>query len=288
MENVLCPRRDSVNVTTSGSDADIRKLMSRGSIFRRLLESPQNRCELNKRVEDSRTTVYRALNELQSCGLVTQSGRKFHPTPYGETLFCALNEFRQSTEKLRQSKSLLQSFSESTPIAHQLVANGVIVESSCLNPRAPLNRLCDFIDNSTSIKAAVKVLYPEDLEAYNRNLDDELSRCTLIMPNQVAAQVRSEYGNRFSESGQISGSDVFTTEKDVVFSLLIAEKPERRVCIAVYDDRANLQEIVLNDSPDVHEWTINKFDEIKHHNLTQPINKLASGTGVAGTTHNQA
>lgn len=264
-------------------DDHISELIHRSSLFQCLLDNPQNRAQLTDQVDASRTTVYRALEELQSYGLVAFSANKFRPTPYGELLFYALNELRQHAEIIQQSESFLQALPEDIPVAYQLVATGKVVESSFVNPRAPLSSLCDFIDEASTIKAAAKVIYPEDAETYYRNIMSDSMDCTLISQNKIMDQMRSVSEEELEKVIQSTESRFLTTEKDIPFSLIISEDPEQRVCVAIYDDRGNLQGVILNESDMVYDWAVNKFNSIKRHDTTGQVSKWRPGNGSVDT-----
>jgi predicted transcriptional regulator len=184
-------------------DDHIRKLIHRSSLFQCLLDTPQNRAQLANQVDASRTTVYRALEELQSYGLVAFSDREFRPTPYGELLFQSLNNLRRYGEKFHKYENLLQTLPEETPVAYQLVSTGKVVESSSVNPRVPLRCLCGFINEASTIKAAAKVVYPEDAETYYRNIMSDSTDCTLILQNKLVSKIYSIYDEKFKKSSKV-------------------------------------------------------------------------------------
>lgn len=252
-------------------DEHIGTLIQRSSLFRCLVEEPQRRSLLVTQVDASRSTVYRALEKLQSQGLVASSGSGYHPTPYGKLLFHALEELRQYAGTIHGSDPFLRALPEEIPVAYELVAAGELVESSRAEPRAPLTSLCEFIDEATRLKAAANVVYPENAEAYYRNVTDGSTECTLILPDDLARQIHTEYRDEFQTVIQSPTATLLTTSEPLPFTLLISEAPDRRVCVALHDECGTVQAVVLNGSTAVYEWAIGVFRAFERHDTTGAV-----------------
>jgi len=134
---------------SSGTD-EIRVLAKRESIIQSLSDQPKSKGELDTALECSRSTITRALTELEEYDLVRKTRRGYSLTIAGRTAVTLYNRKRSILDSVSTCSSLLNTLSkpDNSKLEPLLLYDAETVVASRESPKAPVEEIRNRISGS--------------------------------------------------------------------------------------------------------------------------------------------
>jgi predicted transcriptional regulator len=150
------------------SAADVvETLFGRRDVMEQLVERPMDKSELIDATGSSRSTVTRALKDLQTVDLVEQANGEYVPTPYGEFIYSQFVSFADVVELGDEIQTLLPHLSLEDltfDLAH--LSDAEITFSSRVKPAAPLERVGELKQGAARSRTLASGKNPVGLESH--------------------------------------------------------------------------------------------------------------------------
>lgn len=234
----------------------------RGPVLRAVDTEGVPKRDLVDELSISRSTVDRAVRELEAIGFVerTDDGGYRRTLP-GRLALTEYDQFARRIEGLGDSVDVLSLLPSDAPCAACVLEDATVVVAERHSPLAPVERLGDLVDRATHVDAIAPAVLPQQVEIYHRNFVDGDLTTRLVLTNDVVDRLVSSYGTELTESLETGQLEIRRCERSIPYSLVAAETdagPE--MGFLVYAD-SGVQGFVGNDSPEAVEWARKLVDD---------------------------
>ncbi|WP_049921945.1 helix-turn-helix transcriptional regulator [Halopiger djelfimassiliensis] len=233
----------------------IRTVSRRQPLLEALEDGPRHKRDLVERLDCSRSTVDRAIRELEWLAFVQRRDDGYRLTAAGRV---ALSEYRRSAgalDSIDEVSDLLADLPRDAPMSTALLEGARTTEPKPHAPFKPLERLVDGIDAADRIRGffAAERLPRIRLRLYERTVEGTLD-VEAVFTEALAAFLREEYPEQVREFITEGEFDMYVVDS-VPYELAIVEtETGAHVFVFVLNDRAEIEGVIKNDSQAALEW----------------------------------
>lgn len=242
--------------------ADFRKCLRNRSHFLRRLREPHEKCELARDFRESRSTIDRAVRELERAGFVERIDDGYRTTLAGEL---ALEDHERHVARLDGIADLgeaLANLSPDAPLDAALFedADASLPTRHC--PHEPVEAVTAFLADATHVRAFASAIVPQYVDVYRDCIVDGEMTADFVFTEDVVEWLLARRKRNASAIFEADGVTVAQTATERSFSLVLAERDDtRRVGVVLYDEGSRLG-FVRNDSRAAVAWADDLFERI--------------------------
>lgn len=245
----------------SSADPDILQTVAKRSpLLERLEEGPAAKPELIEVLDCSRSTIDRAIRELEWLDCIRRTEDGFRLTVAGRL---ALSEHRRSLqtfESVAQLSNLLRELPAETPITVDMVRDATLLEIPSHAPSEPLEEIVDLVSRADRVRgmAAADRMPQFRRQFYERSVNGDLD-IELILTEDLARYTLTEFTQRLRKVLVDGGVDLYAVQT-VPYELSIVETPtESVVYVILLNSDLTHRGVIRNDSADALEWAHGVF-----------------------------
>lgn len=238
------------------STADIVRIVTRRQgLLETLAERPRRKRELVDRLECSRSTIDRAIRELEQFEFVARDESGYRLTVTGRLV---LSEYRRCTgafDAIDGGSELLRHVPRDAPMSTALLEDARTYEPKPHAPLEPLQELVDRFESATHVRgfAAAERIPETRAQLYEQTVENGLD-VEAIFTEDLAAFLFAEYPDQARAVVTDGDFDMYATES-IPYELTIVEEPdESHVFVFVLNERTEIQGVIRNDTRAALEW----------------------------------
>jgi predicted transcriptional regulator len=241
----------------------LETLHRRGRFLTLLVEDARTKRDLVDKVDVSRSTVDRAIRDLEAAGLVERTGDGYAATVAGRIVTADRDRYRRTVDGVADARSLLALLPRDADVPGSMIRDATAVHAAAPTPAAPLEELQERIAGSDRYRAVAAIdprtgfaaLYEE--QVLENGLDLEF-----VFTEELAAYVREHRGGLWRALDE-HGVDVYAVA-DVPHGLGIVEDgDDASAVLPVYDAQMQLAGIVFNDVPAAVDWARDTYGALR-------------------------
>ena len=238
-------------------------LHRRGRFLTLLVEDARTKRDLVDAVDVSRSTVDRAVRDLEATGLVERTGDGYAATVAGRVLAADRDRYRRTVDGVADARSLLALLPRDADVPGAMIRDATAVHATAPTPAAPLEELQARIAGSDRYRAVAAIdpgtgfaeLYEEQVLGADLDLE-------FVFTDELAAYAREHRGGLWRALHE-HGVDVYAIA-DVPHGLGIVENgDDASAVLPVYDAQMQLAGIVFNDAPAAVDWARDAYGAIR-------------------------
>lgn len=234
---------------------------------------------LEERLDVSRSTIDRALRELETASLVRRTSNGYRTTLYGCTLVAIYASMLDYVNQAQRAKSLLAKLSPEIEFSIGLVIDAEIVLAEEPAFHAPTTRTVELVEAASEIRGlAYAYTSPEAMELLQQQILDAGTAVEIVFRRRMYRNFEAA-DPKVVES--LAAADNYTAyvTSGIPFGLfLLTIDGTERVCLIVYDDERNLEGIIVNDTAEAAAWGNRLFE--RYRGRAEPV---VPGNGSAST-----
>lgn len=217
----------------------------------------------------SRSTVDRALRELETHDCVTREDDAFVATVIGRILFDTYDSYIATVDGVGRATDVLVHLPRSAPQSPELLADATVLLADPPATHTPHEAIEDIVSNANRLNgfsvASTNVRTVDLL----RERAVEGASIEIVFSEAMVPFVRTDFGESFHEAATVGNLDMYKTAT-LPFGLLIGDMgDETRVAVVVYGPRSELVGIILNDRPEAVTWATKLYRS--HRQEATPI-----------------
>lgn len=242
--------------------AELIELVGRRYEFLTVLDTTTyDKRSLEEQLDVSRSTVDRALRELETAALVQRVPNGYRTTLYGCMLVAIYELLLDYVDYVRRAKVLLTELPHDLEFSIGLVIDAEIVLAEEPALHAPSARIAELVKSASEVRGlAYAHTSPEAMELFEQQVVEEGTSTEIVFRERM-------YNNFEATAPEIV--DSLTTAPqytayvtpDVPFGLfLLTIDGSDHVCLIAYDDDQNLAGIIVNDTAEAVEWGTQIFE----------------------------
>jgi len=248
--------------TDAGPDL-VGLVTRRFEVLDRLDDAVVDKTTLVEELDLSRSTVHRALRELESAGLVTRSGDGYTASASGRLAARSFREFRGSLDVLREAGTLLAALPPSAPMRIDALRGASVRLSEPPMPYRPIDEVTELIAAAAEYRVlAPAVTTPKSVDRLAEATLEGPLRSEVVCSDAVADYLRSSYPE-VVRGAEAAGVDLYETEELPFGLAIVTDGDAERVAIAVYGPDGELRGTITNDTRAAVEWAATVFERYR-------------------------
>lgn len=246
---------------------NLRRVLSRRApVIAALRDDIDDKRDLTDALDVSRTTVDRAITELEEVGVVNTKGSDFELTLFGNLGFKAHSEFVNTSDDILRVKEVLDGASATENIGLDLVRGAKVYQSNRRAPNEPFRKLHQSASVTNKIEYLTPVIVPELFELLTNKATDQGVEVELLVDNELLGILRVLYEDEYN---QVIESDLITVgiaSRLPRFGITILDS--ERVWMNMFNADGGFQGAIINDSPESVAWAQDIYSKYKSRATT--------------------
>lgn len=259
--------------------ADLQKCLRSRSHFLRRLRRPCQKCELARELEESRSTIDRALRELENAGFVEREETGYRTSLAGELALAEYDRYTARLEGLVELRGILDGLPTDEPLDGALFEGAAASLPDQCSPHEPVVALATFLSEADHARVFGTAVIPKYVDLYYERIVEEDMTADFVLFEGVVEWLLSRREEEAMGILRAEGVTAAETTIDLSFSLVITEREEtterdepsasgarhgrsnRAVGVMLYEE-SSLVGFVQNDAREAVAWADALFDRI--------------------------
>lgn len=238
--------------TDSGPRDVIPTVVKRAALLDRLADGPASKRDLRDELDISRSTVYKAVRELEDEGLVTETDDGVGLTLVGRLLAEEYRAFEERVTAVHDRESLLAVLPADAPVTADLLTGADAVLAERHAPARPVTSLEELVRSADRVVGLAPVILPQYVDLFYEELVERGLTADLVLEDPVVEFLREDHGDRLAEALETGRLSVRQTDETLPFGLIVAE--DEGLVLVVYDESGELRGVLLNDTEAALDW----------------------------------
>jgi len=237
-----------------------RLLVDRASFLRTLAEGAVSKRELADAHDVSRSTVDRAVRDLEATGAVERRDGVVALTLVGRLGLAAHDAFRADVDALAGAASL-SALPATASVTLDVVRGAEIIDADSKTPHRPVSVLTDLLAEAVRVELYATRVLPEAMDTLCRRVDTGLVLDAYVVPDVLDA-LFVDFRAPIETILQSETVTLFEAEPTYPFGLILCHLPDgRRVaCLACGDRGVAL--LLVNDTREALAWARERLDRV--------------------------
>lgn len=239
-------------------------LTKRGHLLDVLVDESASRSELRNAFDESRSTIYRGLAQLESRGLITEEDGEYRATTVGKLLFEEYRTFLDTVESVWDERELFRTsraIADSFPVA--ALRDGDVLVSDEHAPAHVFRRLRSTIESADSIRGVVPAVLPASLDWYRSAMADDAFEVEVVFSEPAFEYLLDVERESLDELVSSDHCVVRRTTAEVPFGVLLDGDPTEHVVCVVHGEVGSIRGLVVSDAPAVVGWANDRFERYR-------------------------
>jgi len=236
-------------------DELVNTLTRRRDVLSVLDDHALHKPALSTELDVARSTVDRAIRELQAQRLVVRGDDGFELTTCGEVAVDLYERFASHLRAMCDAQDVVGEL-PSREFAHPDVLSGAdVVRATTSAPDRPVRAFLDLVEASTHVRGFSPTTYGAYVDAFERRVVNAGMTAELVFADDALAELTTTYGAAIQRAVDTGRVDVYRVERLPMagVSVLTREDGSRVVAMGAYDG-TGLSALVVNETPDAVAW----------------------------------
>ena len=232
----------------------------REELIKALYGEYKEKRELVEELQTSRSTVNRAMDDLERTELVEHESGKYSLSNMGRMIYDHTEGFLDELDEIIESKELFDPLTESHNINQRAVIGS---EIHLVEPPVTFEKYAhvwSYLERSEGLQVfAPRLLYQKSFELKYELAAKRQVPVNVILPYDLFERATSEYEEEYAEMAENPRFSIHTVES-VPYGLSISEVPNGvKMNIVIYD-KGSYNGFLINDTKESVSWAKAEFD----------------------------
>lgn len=247
-------------MTSSGRPDLASVLAARQNVLRAVGNDGVRKTELTDALDLSRSTVDRAVRELEQVGLLVREDGRCRRTLAGSLALEEYDGYRRRLDGIDESTELLAALPPDTPFDATVLVGADVRKAEAHTPYEPVSAVSNLIERATRTRTVASGVIPQQVETYRRAILEGGLEAQFVVTDRVIEHVIETYDDVLSEALATGRAEFRLTEESMPYSVVVAETPTgTEVGVLVYADDG-VRGTVRNDDPAAVAWGLDVFE----------------------------
>lgn len=241
----------------------VELLARRAGLLHSLRSEAQSKRDLVDALSVSRSTVDRAVRNLEARGLVERRDGTVGISLKGRLAFAAFESLATDVQSLDAAGTVLEPLDSTATMDVSLLRNAEVVQADSVTPHRPIVTLRDHLEGASEVRGFTTGVLPSHVDAYREQIVDHGMSVEFVVTEDVLEELVTSHRDTLEELLDTGRLDVWCADHVLEYSLFVVETADRTVvCAVVYDDRGVFG-VVENDDEQAVRWATGLFEELR-------------------------
>lgn len=246
------------------ADELVSLLARRIEVLECLLENQLTRPEIVDALDISRSTVDRAVRELEGMGLLEFEDGAYRASLPGRLAYAEYAELREELVTVEEAADLLAVLPPDAPLELDVIRGAEVVVATEPAPHVPGSRIPELLAGADRVRSlSMALTNPDTGDVVADEVQQSGMAADVVFERQLYEYLTDSETMAIDD---LRATDRFTVRvtETLPFGLVIAETDgTTEVCIAVYDDDRTLEGILINDTDAAIAWATTVFESYR-------------------------
>lgn len=245
-----------------GDDAP-QVIRSRFSVVDALRATPRQKPELGEHLDVSRSTIDRAIRELESAGLVAREDDGYAVTLYGSLLAERYEAFLRETDDVTTAGPLLETLPPDAPMSIDVLADATVDRAVPPVPHQPVSRFERLLRDADRLRGLSRTISQSTTPDLIRERVEEGMVGELVVGSELGSYMREHRREPEGEMIETGRYRLLEVER-VPYGLAILDVDrDAYVVVFVYGENNDLLGTITNDAPAAVAWADRIYDRYR-------------------------
>lgn len=246
------------------TDDVVRTVIRRTELLAALADQPQYKRDLVETLACSRSTIDRAIRELESLEFIARTETGYQLTAGGRLALSEYRRVEQAFTAIEESGSLLRHVPAGAPLSTTLLDDARTYEVKPHAPIEPLQELVSRFETATRVRgfAAAERIPATRMRLYERTVEEDLT-VEAIFTEDLAEFLFAEYPEQVRSSATEGAFDMYAIESIPYELTLIEQSDVQYVFVFVLNERTEIEGVISNNTQAAFEWGESVFREVR-------------------------
>ncbi len=246
--------------------------------LRILTDGPRRKTGLVESLDQSRSTLDRAIRELEEAGLVEPVNGGYRATSFGRNALETYLTYQERLDGLCEGASLLEPLPPDTPLGPAFLTHADV---SMADPSAPdrvIEQVFDSVDAAEGLRGLAPATLTGHLETFHQHATRGGCHPEIVVTESVFDHLLRVRGERLEQSIRNGEVRLMKGPVPLRFGLWIVDDTEAG--IIVYTE-TGIKGVAVNDTDAALEWTNEVYDRVSSKATPVTADEISSALTVA-------
>lgn len=249
-------------------------LSNRNEVLRVLIERPTRKSELADELTVSRSTIDRAIRELESVECIERTEDGYAPTVTGRLAHDEWDQYRERTDAIHEHADFLELLPVGAAPPTEMLIDATRSVPDSHAPEQALESTLDLLQDATAMRGLAPVVlsfYPdvllEPVEARNATIE-------IVAEDEVLAvlpTLPSEHVDRFIEHENVT---LYRTQDDLPYALWVMTTPDGEYAGITAYDNGGVAGVLINDRDAAVDWAKDRYESYRTAAEPVPVDRF--------------
>ncbi len=240
-------------------------ILKRHAVLASVAESPKTKPELVAALDQSRSTIDRAITELATVDCIEPHNgdrSRYRCTQTGVLSLETYQKYCADTALLQQAAPVVNSLPPSAELSRTFVA-AADVYSSAKTPDIALQPAIDRLPEATKLTGTAPVVFSDYFDVLIQWVREGDAEIELVLEADLLESIVANYTDEFSDFTDLSSIELYVHEEEVPYALWILDQ-ESAPCagVTIYENGGVKGSLVADSTPAVR-WARRQYDRYR-------------------------
>lgn len=249
-------------MSLSGHGSMVALLARRAPLLRELRRSPAAKNDLLSPLDVSRSTIDRAIRELERDDLVERIDGRYRLTLAGRIALDAYDEFSDRIEAVQSNAGVLTCLPPDVSLSADPLVGAETVRAKPAVPQRPVEALAATVARAERIRGSVVGIAAQFVDIYREQILDGAT-IEVVIDGETLSRLLGRYADAVEEVLGTGRVEIREAPSTPPYALKIHESgDERVVTVAVYGNNG-LRALLRNDTAAAVRWAERRYEELR-------------------------
>jgi predicted transcriptional regulator len=240
-------------------DAVADVISKRRGPLRSLLDEPRDKRDLVAALDMPRSTLDRAIRELEEHGLVEYDGGVYRPTLYGRAALEAHESYRRALGDLSAAAEVVRPLSVDSPLGRELLEGAQVVASAPHAPDDVLARVFDSVREAERVRGVAPVALTGHTDRFREAAVEADGHLELVLAPEVFEVLARTQGDGVVDAIESGDVEFYRGRIPFRFGLWLADD---EAGVVVYTG-TGIRGVLVNDTEPAVTWATELYDRVR-------------------------
>lgn len=232
----------------------------RQSYIETLQDDPLTKPVIVDRLDASRSTVDRAIRELEDLRLVRRTPDGFVTTLLGSVCLSEYQSYADHMETVSVSSEVMSALPDDCSFTTELLEESEVVVAEPSMPDRPLNRAVEILKRSDRVRGLSPVALKRYVDTCHDQLVEDALEADFVLSERAAETLVTNYSKELDEALRSGNLSVSVADGPLPYGLLVADRGEGPLVALLAHTDTGLRGLLGSTSEDAVAWAEGIYD----------------------------
>ena len=219
--------------------------------------------DLRDAVDASRSTIYKAVRELERHRLVESVEGGYRATLFGRLVYRKYERLMAEGETLADVEPVFARLASDVSLDPAVFRGATVVTADPRAPDRPVDELEAFLRETDRVRSVPGVTRTRYFDFAMEHVTSGRLEVEILVAEEIVEYLLSNHRDQLQSLVDDEHVTYYQIESRPRFGLVVADDPDRRVALTLYDDRQQMQAFVATDAPEAYAWASEAYDSLR-------------------------